>query len=86
MKAITLRNFSPEVARIIQQKAKGKGESMNKTILGLLTESLGIQQGKSKGSLYHDLDSLLGAWDRKEAEHFDQALAKQRHIDTNLWE
>jgi DNA polymerase III delta subunit len=83
MKAITLRNIPPELARIIRRKAAEKGMSFNKTIISLLMESLGIKERKK--SLYHDLDALAGSWVKEEAREFEKYLAKQRSIDPDLW-
>ena len=45
MKAITLRNLPPEVARTVQLRAKQKKTSVNKAVIELLEESAG---GKAK--------------------------------------
>ena len=45
MKAITLRNLPPDVARTVQQRAKQKKTSVNKAVIELLEESVG---GKGK--------------------------------------
>jgi len=86
MKAITLRNLPPELAKTIRQKAEEQGTSMNKAVIHLLEEGTGIR-GKKNGekSLHHDLDSLAGSWTRDEAEEFDKSLASQRTIDLELW-
>jgi len=84
MKAVTLRNLPPELARIIRQRATDKRTSVNKAVIGLLEESAGI--GKKKGrSLHHDLDMLAGSWTKEEAAAFEKSLAKQRAIDLDLW-
>ena len=45
MKAITLRNLPPDVARTVQQRAKLKKTSVNKAVIELLEEPSG---GKAK--------------------------------------
>ena len=87
MKAITLRNLPPELARTIRQKAEKQGTSINKAVINLLEEGTGIRGNKrNRGkSLHHDLDSLAGSWTREEAEEFDKSLASQRTIDLDLW-
>ena len=60
MKAITLRNLSPEVAKIIQKRAKEQRTCVNKAIIGLLEESVGKKPGKKEKVRYHDLDHLAG--------------------------
>ncbi len=86
MKAITLRNLPPDLAKTIRQKAEEQGTSMNKAVIHLLEEGIGIR-GKKNGekSLHHDLDSLAGSWTKDEAEEFDKSLASQRTIDLGLW-
>ncbi len=84
MKAITLRNLPPAVARLIQQKAKENKSSINKTIVGLLEGSVGMKRKKALPR-YQDLDALAGSWTAEEAGAFEQALAMQREIDPDLW-
>jgi plasmid stability protein len=84
MKAVTLRNLPPSVERTIRRRAKEKGVSVNKVVIGLLQEHLGESE-KRPVRRYHDLDDLAGSWSKKEAEAFDRALAKQRAIDPEVW-
>ena len=85
MKQVTLRNLPPELVRIIRRKADEQRTSINKAVISLLEESVGIR-GKKKGRpLYHDLDALAGSWTKEEAAAFEKALARQRMIDPDLW-
>ena len=85
MNAITLRNIPLEVQEAIQRRTRDEGLSFNKTVLHMLEEALGLQQGSSKVR-HHDLDHLAGTWSQEEADEFDAALAEQRRIDSELWE
>jgi predicted HicB family RNase H-like nuclease len=51
MKAITLRNFPPDIARTVQQRAKQKKTSVNKAVIELLEESAGQGTRESAGPL-----------------------------------
>jgi hypothetical protein len=84
MKAITLRNLPPQLDRTIRERAKKKGVSVNKVVIGLLQDHLGESERKTVRR-YHDLDDLSGSWTRQEAEAFDRALEKQRGIDLEMW-
>lgn len=84
MKAVTLRNIPPKLDRTIRERAKKKGVSVNKVVIGLLQDHLGDSERKAVRQ-YHDLDELAGAWSKQEAEAFDRALAKQRGIDLEMW-
>lgn len=84
MKAVTLRNLSPDLDRTVRQRARDKRISVNKAVLSLLEEHLGVQ-GKKQPPLYHDLDALAGSWTKAEADAFDKALKAQRTIDPDPW-
>lgn len=85
MKAVTLRNLPPELARMIRQAADEKRTSINKVVIRLLEENLGIRGKKKDKPLHHDLDALAGSWTKEEALEFEKALARQRTIDPDLW-
>lgn len=85
MKAITLRNLPPDVARAVRRRAEEKKLSLNRAIVELLQEALGGGAGNGKPREYHDLDFLFGVWTPKEAEAFRKELAWQRRIDPELW-
>ena len=84
MKAVTLRNLPASLDRTIRQRAKKKGVSVNKVVIGLLQDHLGEAEARP-ARRYHDLDSLAGSWTKQEAEAFDQTLAQQRTTDPEIW-
>jgi hypothetical protein len=61
MKAVTLRNLPPSLAKVIRKKAQEKGISINKAVITLLEERTGILKQKSQKTLHHDLDDLAGS-------------------------
>ena len=83
MNPITLRNLPPAVASAIRRRAMDKRMSLNKAVISLLEEGLGVRQRAA--TVYHDLDDLAGSWVREEAETFEAALREQRTIDRNVW-
>jgi hypothetical protein len=86
MKAITVRNLPPLVAREVRRRAKEDSTSLNGAVLRLLEERLGMQTlGGSKKVVHRDLDFLCGAWTGPAASEFDRSLASQRTIDPELW-
>ncbi len=86
MKAITLRNLSPNVARIIQQRAKQKKTSVNKAVIELLEESQGVRRKKKAPVRYHDLDHLVETWTKEEADAFDKIVRSFRDNRSRLVE
>lgn len=88
MKAITLRNLPPQVAKAIRDKAKKERRSLNRTVIALLEEAT-VTEVKPKAGLveiHHDLDDLFGTWSKKEADEFDAFLATSRAVDPRDWE
>ena len=85
MSAVTLRNLSPEVVRIIRKRATERKTSINKVVAGILEEGLGLAGSGDRPAVHHDLDHFAGRWTKKEADAINRDLAGQRHIDPELW-
>ncbi len=85
MKAITIRNIPPAIARAIRKKADSERTSLNKAVVGLLEERVGSRAGKTSKPRHDDLDFLIGCWTKEEARAFEKALAEQRVIDPEIW-
>ncbi len=86
MKAITLRNVPPEVARRIEQLARAEGVSFNKATIRLLRKAIESERNRKGARPRRDeLSALAGTWSKKEADAFDEALRAQRQIDPELW-
>ena len=83
MKAITLRNIPFEIAQELKKRAAQNNISINKAVLHVLSEALGLRQKPKK--LHHDLDRFAGLWSKQEAKSMEEALASQRQIDPDLW-
>jgi hypothetical protein len=86
MKVITLRNLPPVVARLIEHRSARTGLSLNKTVIQLLEERLGVSGRPADVESHRDLDDLAGVWTDEEACEFDRILEGQRRIDPELWE
>ena len=84
MKAITVRDCPPQVAREIEMRAKKQHTSLNRTVVGLLEEALGLKDA-TREKRYHDMDHLFGRWTKAEADAFDRNLKSQRQIDPKMW-
>jgi len=85
VKAITLRNVPPQVAREVEKRAARAGVSLNRAVVELLEEATGHARTRQRGPRYHDLDALAGTWSEEEAREFDASLAEQRTIDPDVW-
>jgi hypothetical protein len=84
MKAITLRNIPPDVARAVERRASREGQSLNKAVLELVAEGAGLKS-RARKVRHTDLDSLFGVWSRKQADSFDRHLRELRTVDPEVW-
>ncbi len=81
---LTIRSIGPGLRAAIEREADRRGQSLNKTVIALLAERLGLAD--SGASITHDdLDELAGTWSKSEASRFDEALQVQRQVDAKLW-
>jgi hypothetical protein len=86
VKAITVRDLPPEVARAIRDKARKEGLSLNRTVARLLVEATGQgERGRRRPVIHQDLERFFGVWSADEAAEFDEALRQQRQIEPDMW-
>ena len=83
-KSITLRGCPPELMREIEARAKKQRVSLNRAVLGMLEEALGMDEPRQPAK-HHDLDGFFGRWSKSEGDRFDGALQSQRGVDPEVW-
>lgn len=84
MKSLTIHGLDETVARMIENKARAEGQSLNKTIKNLLEESLGIRP--AAGNRYaEDFAEFLGAWKKSDLKEFEEVTRDIRTIDEEDW-
>ena len=81
---LTLRSISARLRAALAREAVRRGQSLNKTLLALLAERLGLA-GEAGAVEYDDLDELAGTWTKADGARFDEALRAQRQVDARLW-
>lgn len=81
MKALTIRNLPPEVAEALEREKRRRGESLNQTVIDLLSQGLGVGGPRSNG-----LAVLAGTWDDEDVREFEQGIAPFEEIDAELWQ
>lgn len=82
---LTIRGIEARLRSALEREAARRGKSLNKTVLALLAENLGLVAAESAGEVHDDLDELAGTWSKSEAARFDGALRAQRQVDAKLW-
>jgi len=79
MKQLTIRGVDDSLHAALRNGAKRRGLSMNRFILNLIREALGLENtAPQQPAEFHDLDSLAGVWSQDEFEEFERELAAQR--------
>jgi len=82
---LTIRSIGARLRTALEREAARRGRSLNKTVLALLAERLGLAESAAPVA-YDDLDELAGTWSKSEATRFDEELHAQRQIDPKLWQ
>lgn len=80
MKTLTIRGIPDEVAVALEQEKRRRGESLNQTVIDLLSQGLGVGLARSNG-----LARLAGTWGDEEFQEFQEAVAPLEHADEELW-
>ena len=80
MKAITVRNIPPDLASALNREKRRRGQSLNRTVVELLSQSLGVGTTRSNG-----LARLAGGWTDEQAAEMEEAMAPFGRVDTEMW-
>lgn len=75
---LTIRNVPDDVAKRLERLSRERDESLNTTVVNILTESVGVDARRAR------LDRYV-TWTEEDAAAFDEVLAEQRVIDADLW-
>ena len=82
-KAITVRGIDGEISSKLKQLAKKENKSVNRFILDMIKQNIGMQKKYRKE--HHDLDHLFGKWTNEEFSKIQEIIESQRKIDIELW-
>ena len=82
MRAITIRNVPAKLAESLEHEKRRRGTSLNRTVLALLSEALGVSR---PGPRSNGLRRLAGTWTETEFREFEQAVAPFEEIDDAIW-
>lgn len=82
MKTITLRNIPVELATALEAEKRRRGLSLNRTVLLLIQEAIGIA-GTNRRS--NGLHKLAGTWSEDEFQNFEKDTAPFQEIDLDIW-
>ena len=86
MKQLTIRGVDEKLHQRLRNKARQQGMSINRYVLHLIKESVGLANGGLlQEQEFDDLDELAGTWSQAEFEEFEANLNEQRQIDEGMW-
>ena len=74
----TVRGIPREVDKVLRQRARQRGVSLNQLLVEELSAAGGGQRRR-----HRSLKALGGRW--QEDPEFDRILSEQRRIDADLW-
>lgn len=83
MKSITIHGLDDPLDKLIREKARLYGLSLNKTIKKLLRDSLGINNRKHDNKA--QFKDLFGVWSQKDLKEFEQNTKDFEKIDAEDW-
>ena len=84
---VTLRGVDAALREALAAEARRRDLSLNRTLLALLREAVGLddRRGAGRRRKFGDLDHLAGTWDAATAKCVLKESDKQRRIDAELW-
>ena len=82
MRTMTIRNIPAELAQALDKERSRRGISLNRTVLALLRNALGVPNAAVRSNGLRD---LAGTWSETEYKRFEQAVAPFEEIDEAMW-
>jgi plasmid stability protein len=84
MATMTLRGIDDAISGALKERARREDTSVNKVMLKILKESLGIEK-KKRNVVYDDLDHLAGTWSPNDLIEFQNAASAFEKVDEDMW-
>jgi len=82
MRHLTIRQVPPELARALDAEKQRRGQSLNRTVLDLLAQALGLGSTRRRSN---GLARFSGTWTQEEFDEFERAVEEFERIDEELW-
>ena len=84
MKSITIHGIDKETEKLITERAKSAGTSVNKTVKELLAKALGLD--KERPDHRDDFLDLFGVWTEDDEREFLAAVKKLETVEPGDWQ
>ena len=82
MKTIIIRNIPADVAAALEAEKQRRGLSLNRTILSVMREALGLSDSRRRSN---GLRRRARIWTQAESRQFEEAVAPFGKIDEDMW-
>ena len=82
MHYLTIRRVPGDLAERLLAEKRRRGLSLNQTVLDLLSQAVGLENGRPRSN---GLRTFAGTWSAEEHEEFERGVADQEEIDEELW-
>lgn len=82
MNHLSIRHVPPELAQALDAEKRRRGTSLNRTVLDLLAQALGVGSTRRRSNGLH---RFSGTWTQEEFEEFETAIEEFEQIDEGLW-
>ncbi|WP_428099811.1 hypothetical protein [Candidatus Rariloculus sp.] len=81
MSTMTISNVSTELAAALKKEKRRRGLSLNRTVLALMEESLGVHGNICSNGLHR----LAGTWSEDAFKQFEHAVTPFGEVDPEIW-
>ncbi len=82
MKALTIRNVDPRLARALERETNRRATSLNQTVIELLRQALGVESGSRRSN---GMRKLAGSWSARDLADFEARTKMFGDVDPELW-
>jgi hypothetical protein len=83
MKSITIHGIDKETEKLINERAKSAGASVNKIVKELLAKALGT--GKGKNDRREEFLDLFGIWTEADERQFEESVRDLETVHPEDW-
>ena len=85
MKSITIHKLDEVLSRVLEERARREGVSINRLVKKLLRAALGLEKAPEPDHRDEFLD-LFGTWSDREREDFHGRIEELERIEPQDWE
>lgn len=85
MKSITIHKLDEALARVLEERARREGVSINRLVKRLLRSALGLEKAPEPEHRDEFLD-LFGTWSDRETEDLHKRIEDLERIEPQDWE